>query len=274
MKHMILTYLTILGLSCFALAQEKSYISEELFFETQKEESIWKEGRSDPLKLFTAVHANEIQEHKWNELVHELDKKKAKTKNELNLLRHIFQKSHKSLLKDYVKHSTFNEMLKDGKFDCVSGSATLGMLLDRYSYDYNIVETDYHVFIVVNVKDKNIILESTLPIGGMITSPSDVQAYLESYKTVEFAQLSSLTERLGNPELDLSDHAIFRKVSLTQLAGLQYYNDAITHFNEQSFGLASKQLSKAMLLYDSDRIKNLRELAIEQAYKVYGYDVK
>lgn len=271
---MILTYLTILGLSSFALAQEKSYPNEELYFETQKEESIWKEGKSDPLKLFTAVHANEINEQKWNELVQDLDQKRAKTKNELNLLRYIFQKSHKSLLKDYVKHSTFNEMLKEGKFDCVSGSATLGMLLDRYGYDYTIVETDYHVFIVVNVKDENIILESTLPIGGMITSSSDVQAYLDSYKTVEFAQLSSLTQRLGNPEVDLSDNAIFRKVSLIQLAGLQYYNDAITHFNEQSFGLASKQLSKAILLYDSERIKNLRELAIEQAYKVYGYDVK
>ncbi|WP_296698951.1 hypothetical protein [Algoriphagus sp.] len=271
---MILTYLMILGLSNFTLAQDKLYPNEELFFETQKEESIWKEAQSNPLNLFTAVHAKEIHEQKWNELVEELDQKKTKTKSEYNFLRHIFQKSHQSLLKTYVKHSTFNDMLQEGKFDCVSGSATLGMLLDRYGYDYSIVETDYHVFIVVNVEEETIILESTLPIGGMITRPSDVQAYLDSYKPVEFAQLSSLTQRLGNPEIDLSDHAIFRKVSLTQLAGLQYYNDAITHFNEQSFGLASKQLSKAMILYDSERIKNLRELAIEQAYKVYGYDVK
>ncbi len=271
---MILTYLTILGLSSFALAQEKLYPNGELYFETELEESIWETGKSDPLKLFTAVHANEIHEQKWNELVLELDKKRAKTKNDYNFLRQIFQKSHNTLLKTYVKHSTFNEMLKVGEFDCVSGSATLGMLLNRYGYDYDIVETDYHVFIVVNVKDKNIILESTLPIGGMITSPTDVQAYLDSYKTVEFAQLSSLTQRLGNPEEDLSNHSIFRKVSLLELAGLQYYNDAITHFNEQSFGLASKQLSKALLLYDSERIKNLRELSIEQAYKVYGYDVK
>ncbi|MEN2280543.1 hypothetical protein AAGF08_00295 [Algoriphagus sp. SE2] len=271
---MILTYLMIFGLSNFTFAQEELYPNEELFFETQKEESIWKEGTSDPLKLFTAVHANEIHEQKWNELIEELDHKRSKTKSDYNFLRHIFQKSHKSLLKTYVKHSTFNDMLLDGKFDCVSGSATLGMLLDRYGFDYNIIETDFHVFIAVTLDRKTIILESTLPIGGMITRPSDVQAYLESYKAVEFAQLSSLTQRLGNPEIDLSDNAIFRKVSLTQLAGLQYYNDAITHFNEQSFGLASKQLSKAIILYDSERIKNLRELAIEQAYNVYGYDVK
>lgn len=165
-------------------------------------------------------------------------------------------------------------MLQEGNFDCVSGSATLGMLLDRYNYNYEIIETDYHVFILVDINDKTVILESTLAIGGMISSPSEVRAYLESYQPVEFAQLASLTERLGDPELSLDDHAIFRKVSLIELAGLQYYNDAITHFNEQSFGLASKQLSKALVLYNSERIKNLQDLAKEQAYKVYGYDIK
>ncbi|MBN7814171.1 type 2 periplasmic-binding domain-containing protein [Algoriphagus pacificus] len=271
---MILTYLTLLGLSSFVFAQEKVYQEENLFFETDTEKQIWDSDQKDPLKLFTAVKADEVRPEKWEALVQELDEKRLKTKKDLNFLRVLFQKSHQNLLKSYVQHSTFNEMLKEGKFDCVSGSATLGMLLDRYKFDYDIVETDYHVFILVRLDGKNIILESTLPIGGMITSPSEVQAYLDSYAPVEFAQLGSLTQRLGNSTIDFSDHAIFRKVSLVELAGLQYYNDAITHFNSQKFGLASKQLSKALLLYDSERIKNLRELAIEQAYKVYGYDVK
>lgn len=274
MKHLILTYLTLIGLSSFAIAQEKSSADENLFFESPLEAKIWEEAQDEPLNLFMAVHADEIQEQKWNELVEILDKKRSKTKNDVNFLRSVFQKSHQLLLKEYVKHSTFNEMLESGKFDCVSGSATLGMLLDRYGYNYEIVETDYHVFIITKVDEKEIILESTLPIGGMITSPSEVQDYLDSYKPVEFAQLASLTERLGSADQTLSDHAIFRKVSLTQLAGLQYYNDAITHFNDQAYGLASKQLSKALVLYESERIKNLKDLAKEQAYKVYGYDVK
>lgn len=271
---MILVFWLFLGLGSFTIAQESLHIQEDLFFETKLEESIWTEQKADPLKLFTAIHADEVHVQKWEELVQELDLKRLKTKNDYNFLRSIFQKSHQSILKEYVQYSTFNDMLKEGKFDCVSGSATLGMLLDRYSYDYQIVETDYHVFLIVSVDGKDIILESTLPVGGMISSPSEVRAYIESYKPVEFAQLASLTERLGNPELDISDRAIFRKVSLIELAGLQYYNDAISHFNEQSFGLASKQLSKALILYDSERIKNLKDLAKEQAYKVYGYDVK
>ncbi|SIO08318.1 hypothetical protein [Algoriphagus halophilus] len=271
---MILTYLAFIGLYGVILAQGNLRPEEELFFETQAEKAIWQKEQENPLMLFTAVHAKDIQYQKWEELIQELDHKRSKTKNDYNFLRSIFQKSHQTLLKNYVQHSTFNDMLEEGNFDCVSGSATLGMLLDRYNYNYEIIETDYHVFILVDINDKTIILESTLAIGGMISSPSEVRAYLESYQPVEFAQLASLTERLGDPELSLDDHAIFRKVTLTELAGLQYYNDAITHFNERSFGLASKQLSKALVLYNSERIKNLQDLAKEQAYKVYGYDIK
>ncbi|EAZ81604.1 hypothetical protein [Algoriphagus machipongonensis] len=247
---------------------------EELHFETDLERQIWENDKNDPLQLFKAIHAENIENDKWHELVADLDKKRAKTNNEYNLLRSIFEKSHKYLLKNYVQHSTFNQMLETGDFDCVSGSATLGILLERYGFDFDIVETDYHVFIMVNLDGENLILESTLPIGGLITKSSEVKKYLDSYNPKEFAQLTSLTQRLGSPDIDFSEHAIFRKVSLVELAGLQYYNDAISHFNEQSFGLASKQLSKALLLYESERIKALRELAIEQAYKVYGYDLK
>jgi hypothetical protein len=57
-----------------------------------------------------------------------------------------------------------------------------------------------------------------------------------------------------------------------ELAGLQYYNDAITHFNQQAFGVAVNQLTKAFVLYPSERIDALRELSIDLAYKTYGYN--
>ncbi|WP_332914369.1 hypothetical protein [Algoriphagus boritolerans] len=42
----------------------------------------------------------------------------------------------------------------------------MGLLLERYGYSFDIVETDYHVFIVVHLGLQKAILESTLPIGG------------------------------------------------------------------------------------------------------------
>lgn len=274
MKNLLFILLLLTGLGT-AKAQEIAVSEESLHFESEAERFFWNEGKDQPLSLFRAVSAVEVNEGSpWITLVKDLDQKRAKESKDLNFLRQIFQKTHQSLLKKYEQHSTFNDMLESGKFDCVSASAALGMLLDRYGYKFDIVETDYHVFIVVEVDRKNIILESTLPVGGMISAPSEVDAYLEAYKQVEFAQLGSLNQRIGSPTLDLSNNSIFRKVSLNQLAGLLYYNDAILLFNNQKYQEASNQLSKALALYPSERIEGLKDLTKEIAYKTVGYQIR
>ncbi|WP_111320771.1 hypothetical protein [Algoriphagus chordae] len=266
MKKVVLTYILISAVAFLALAQESTVKVSDLHFDTNTEKELWEVGQENPYLLFRAVQAEQIPSgDKWNGLVSDLDKKFDKKGTHLNVLRQIFQKSHQQLFKTYEQHSTFNAMLDEGKFDCVSGSAALALLLDRYEFDYKVVETDYHVFVLVNLEGKDIILESTLPIGGMITAPSEVAAYLEGYKADESVQLKSVSQRLGAPKVDLSDNAIFRKVNLKQLAGLQYYNDAISLFNEQSFDKAAVQLNKALKLYQSERIEGLKELAEEQA---------
>jgi len=263
------------GFAQIGKSQTDVLAHEKLTFDSQKEQAIWTSGDENPFQLFQAVQADKIvSEDAWTILVSDLDFKAAKRATDVNFLRQIFQKSHQKLFKKYEQHSTFNLMLSEGQFDCVSGSAALGMLLERYGYEFDIIETDYHVFIVVNLEGKKIVLESTLPIGGMITSPSEVEKYLDAYKPQKSATLKAVNQRLAGPEIDYSDNAIFRKVTLTQLAGLQYYNDAIVHFNAQAFGQAVEQLSKAYLLYPSDRILSLRELSIDLAYKTYGYELK
>lgn len=270
-KKVLITYILISAVGFLAMAQNGIGIPEDVRFDSNTEKVLWEAGQENPYLLFRAVQAKQIaSDEKWNNLVSDLDKKFDKKGTHLNVLRQIFQKSHQQLFKAYEQHSTFNDMLNEGRFDCVSASAALALLLDRYGFDYKVVETDYHVFIVVNHNGKNIILESTLPIGGMITAPSEVASYLEGYKADDSVQLKSLNQRLGAPKVDLSDNAIFRKVNLTQLAGLQYYNDAISHFNEQSFEKASLQLNKALKLYGSDRIKGLQALAEEQANLLAG----
>lgn len=262
---MLLTYFLISAFGLLAIAQDASEISGDLRFDSNSEKELWEAGQENPYLLFRAVQAEKsISDQIWNDLVAELDRKFDKKGTHLNVLRQVFQKSHQQLFKTYQQHSTFNDMLDEGKFDCVSASAALALLLDRYEFDYKVVETDYHVFIVVNLEGNDIILESTLPIGGMITAPSEVASYLEGYKANATVQLKSLNQRLGAPKIDLSDNAIFRQVNLTQLAGLQYYNDAISHFNEQSFYKAAIQLNKALKLYDSKRIEGLKVMAEEQ----------
>lgn len=263
------------GLTQVAMSQEELISADALRFGSDRERELWISGGTDPMALFQAVEAETgTAVDAWENLIHELDQKVSQKGAELTFLRILFQKTHQKLLRKYEQHSTFNSMLSEGKYDCVSGSAAIGLLLQRYGYSFEIVETDYHVFIMVHLAGKNIILESTLPVGGMITMPSEVEKYLDSYKPTEFASLKSLSQGLAGPDIDYSDNSIFRRVSLRQLAGLQYYNDAIVYFNSQAFGPAVEQLSKAYLLYTSDRILGLRELSVDLAYQSFGYELK
>ena len=275
MKKALLILFIWAGLVRGTMSQEVIAMNENLNFQSEKEKAFWNLGDSDPFLLFRAVQADQNNlDDVWDNLVQDLDIKALKKKNEYKFLRQIFEKTHQRILRKYEQHSTFNSMLQEGKFDCVSGSAALGLLLDRYGFAFEIVETDYHVFIIAQADGRKVILESTLPIGGFIANTSEVEKYLDSYKPAEFAQLKSLNQRLAGTDLDYSDNSIFRKVNLKQLAGLQYYNDAIVHFNTQAFDLAIYQLSKAYTLYQSDRILRLRELSIDMAYKTFGYELK
>jgi len=265
MKKLFLAFILILMLG-FAQAQDEYMAVGNLHFESTVEKELWESGSDNPYLLFKAVQAEKSpSDEKWNALLGQLDQKFEKKGVHINLLRQIFEKSHQHLFKTYEQHSTFNDMLSTGMYDCVSGSAALGLLLTRYGFDYDIVETDYHVFVMVYLEDKNIILESTLPIGGLMTAPSEVLAYLESYKPKKDAKLESLNTRIGSQKIDISDNAIFRKVNLKELAGLQYYNDAIAQFNQQQFEKASTQLDKALRLYPSGRIEGLKMIAQQQA---------
>jgi hypothetical protein len=275
MKKALVVLLILIGQVRVTWSQEFVALHENLNFQTEAEKKLWQSGENNPFFLFQAVQADQTASiDEWANLVEELDLKSLKNRNDLKFIRQIFEKSHQRLFKKYEQHSTFNQMLNEGKYDCVSGSAALSLLLERYGYEFEIVETDYHVFLVVNWDGKKIVLESTLPIGGMITTPSEVQKYVDSYKPAEFALLKSYSQSLAGTEIEYSDNSIFRKVNLKQLAGLQYYNDAIVHFNSQEYTKAVDQLSKAYSLYPSERILGLRELSVDMAYKSYGYELK
>lgn len=272
MKKIFALACILIGFALSAKSQNIAAFDEKLIFVSEVEKTLWDKGQGDVFQLFRAVEAAEATSFKnWEKLVTELDDLASKKQDSLKLLRQIFEKTHQRILKKYELHSSFNAMLSSGKYDCVSGSASLAMLLDRYHFDYDIIETDYHVFVVAKIDGKEIILESTLPVGGMITAPSEVEKYLKSYTTTSETPTREINQRLAGPQVDYQNNSIFRKVNLKELAGLQYYNDAIVQFNSQAFGKAVHQLSKAYLLYPSERIEGLRELSIDLAFKTYGY---
>jgi hypothetical protein len=265
MKKILPSLLLFLSITSLGICQENAAQASISDFSSPEKVSYL---------LFLEESEQTVSLTNWEALQSELDQKAAKKLDSIALLRVIFQKTHQRLLKNYRQHSTFSNMLDQGAYDCVSGSAALGLLLDRYGYSFDVVETDYHVFIQVYLEGKTLILESTLPVGGMITAPSAVSNYLAAYLSEGAPVARNISEGLAGTKVNSLDNTIFRKVNLSELVGLQHYNEAIVHFNKQNYKQAIDLLSKAYTRYPSERIEGLKALSIDLAYHSYGVDIR
>ncbi|AGA76586.1 hypothetical protein [Echinicola vietnamensis] len=257
MKRLLICVVVVFAGICHAMSQE--WDLESSVFENAAEKQLFL-GDPAPKDLLMALHAAEhIETASLDKLIEKLDKRSQKKEYTEWFLEEVFYKAHQYVLKTYIKHSSFNEALTTGAYDCVSGSAIYGLLLDRYGFDFEVIETDYHVFLLVHVEDgKTYVFESTEPRAGFIKDQEAVAEYISFFnhqvvrgKTKQLAELGSVMAQFTEY------NTIYTSISLRELAGLQYYNDAVHHFNEGDVAMAYKQLAKAKSLYPSDRVVSL-----------------
>lgn len=194
----------------------------------------------------------------FKRLVERLEKDYRKYKGHPKFLKSLYYRTEMYLLEEYQQYSLLEDVMQQGKFDCVSGSLLLASLLDRFEIPYKIVETSHHVFVIVEQGGEKIILESTGGIDGFISSPAEVKNYLGF-----FGPDQNLTLNL-NPSIrqyeSILNPSIYREISISQLKGLEHFNRAIYHNNEGNLSAALDQLEQARRYYPCDRVMAMDNL--------------
>ncbi|WP_154852218.1 hypothetical protein [Cyclobacterium xiamenense] len=177
------------------------------------------------------------------------------------MVRSIFYRSHQHLFHSYKQYTLDRDALTEGAYDCVSGSLILAAILDHFGFRFEAIETSYHVFLQVAMGDNRLLLEVTDPRGGYIADSERQQAYLRGYQEELGAKvLWEETKNEGSP----TAAAIYQKITLQNLLGLQYFNQAIRYFNEDN-PLAAYQFAVTALKYhDSDRIRDFSNFLKQQ----------
>lgn len=199
---------------------------------------------------------------KFNKLRQKIDKDFQKFERSEKFLRRLFFRSQLHLLYDYNQYASVNELIETGKYDCVSGSLLMTSFLDYYGFDYEIIETSYHVFIKVNLDKQLIILESTDE-NGFLTQEEEVASYLENVEK-DSKQSNIYLDPNELPLKCLIQPSIYRAINIQQLKGLEYFNRAIFFNNQSDYTLAYENAKSAETLYPSERIIVLRTLLEKQ----------
>ncbi len=190
---------------------------------------------------------NESAGEKIESLIAKLEAKGSK--NDRQFLRNVFTTTHRQLLKDYRQYAGFGEIFDRGQYDCLTATALYSLILTRFGYKHTVVETNYHIFLLVETVDGQILMESTDPVEGFEYQAERIKLRMNSY---------SSSQNQGNQNPDRPH--VFGEVSPEQLTGLLYYNQSVKALNNYQWEKANRLLSLAKRFYYSPRISEMEEV--------------
>jgi len=181
-----------------------------------------------------------------------LSAKRSKFKSDELFLRYAFRESHKNFFHNYKAYSQFPEIFDSGNYDCLSATSFLSIVLDAFEFDYKIIETNYHIFLVVDANEKQILLETTDKTYGFISGDRILNARLNEYRENNLTTAGN--SQLHHYKFDLD---IYQQVMPNQLPGLLYFNQAVIAFNNKDYADCAIKIKKALRIYTNPRISEL-----------------
>lgn len=240
-----------------AALQFHSSLEEEAIKEylEQKEVDIF------ALQLISAVNISEaeleVYQAKLNEFVEKLSEKRRKYNDDERFLSYAFYKVNQKFLKRYRAFTSPALLFETGEYDCLSGTTLYALILDRMNIKYDIVETNYHIYLRVQHKNKVFLMESTDPMYGFIADQQEVADRLRGYDNdIDNRQGQSIQDK----EVYVFETVVKENIDLYDLAGLHYYNAAVHSFNQEDISSSINNLEKAVVFYFSPRISEFGTL--------------
>lgn len=207
------------------------------------------EELSDILVEQTGVADNQLALSKIKTVLSTLTKKQKQYKREHDFIEYLYYFTHRKLFKNYSQYPSLSETLTSGAYDCLTASAIYSILLNELGVPHSVVETNYHIYILVYPdSDEEIILETTDPIYGFVDSKQAIadkkQTYIDANNVLNPGQV----------DMNLS---IARRLQGKELVGLLYYNQSIKELNNGAWQKAASLAAKADKYYPNLRVDKL-----------------
>jgi tetratricopeptide (TPR) repeat protein len=211
-----------------------------------------------------------------NDFVTKLKSKYTNQEGTKRQLKDIYKTVHSEFLKKYDSDKYFSDIFSTGEYNCVTASALYALILDRLKIDYIIKQTPDHVYIIADPENSDFLIETTKPIGGLIQFDDKFKKnyvdYLHDNKLVSDQEFR--TQSID--DLFSAYYTTDKTIDIKNLAGIHYYNKAISQLSEKKYLLASRNFEKAEMLYSSEIISFMMNIAIanvlndESTLKIYN----
>ncbi|MEM8895352.1 MAG: hypothetical protein AAGC88_12290 [Bacteroidota bacterium] len=194
---------------------------------------------------------------------------RIKASDDTQFLKKLFFGIQRDKLQHYKNNVSLAEMFtQKGSYDCLTGTAVYALILDALGIDFSIKETDFHVYLIVHLDKKDILFEATDPVNGFVENPIVITERVKLYRDGERASELLVSNQAEDASLRIP-YRIDRVISLSNLAGLQYYNLALKAFDATDYVLSNELIDLAISLYPNDRFSGFKQIIqIEAAQPV------
>ena len=177
--------------------------------------------------------------------------------NSLKFCRSLYNKTRREFFQRYDQYASFRETLNKGKYNCLTGTVLYALLLDHFDIEYSIVETNYHIFLLVSTDEGEVLFETTDPFGGFVSDAAEIEKRIQHYKQNTLLTMEGDDKQYYEYEVNL-----YKQVNLNQMSGLLHYNLSTQAYNQQNFKAAIHHLDKALDRYSSPRITEFSSIML------------
>lgn len=260
-SRLLTTFLFI----CLTLLAESQVVSDSLYFKSTEEKELFNSTDGEGIfKLFGLISTSpdlnfDSEYEKFVSFVNELnqDYRGRKVGKRIDL---IYDGIHESYFEKYDEDATFGDAFTVKEYNCVTATAMYAVAFEQLNIPYAIRLTPNHVYLVAYPEAERIILETTDPVYGSLEIDSKYISKVR--RSLEKSKIISKAESVGYDESNIFEGFILTDslIVLKDLVGVQYYNNAVSHFNEKNPKLAYLECDKADFLCEYQSIKDWKNI--------------
>ena len=182
-----------------------------------------------------------------------LENKRSTFRSEKAFVHHLFVRTHEQFLSSFKPYATFNELIENGAYNCLTATSLYSVLLDHFRIVYQVIETNEHIFILCKTTGGDVLLETTDLEHGFVDTSQGIERRLQLYRRQNL-QTGATTYSFSGTVMD--------SVSITGMLGLLHYNHAAKAYNQKDYAAAIAHLHHAFLLHRSPHMEEFASVMI------------
>lgn len=199
-----------------------------------------------------SIEDEELLQAKWQSFSTKLIRETSKRKTDRAKIRYLHRALQGSAyFKRYEHNADFFELLKYGKFNCVTASVVYGIFFRALNIDFSVGEMPHHIYLVAHIDSGDYLLvDGTSEAAGLVFGYEAIKSRVEEYR------------RIFIHNDDAANFESENTISFNQFWGLVYYQEAVKNFNRGDFTEAIDLLEVGYSFYKSARISELILLSL------------